>query len=313
MKKNRYPDAFKSLLKLRFTPIQAARDLYYIHVLLEQEQEVMQGRNYFQRFYELISIPRIRRASLAAWVVMIGQQMCGINIISFFSSTIFLDATGSQGKALLASMGFGLVNWVFAMPAVVTIDKFGRRSLLLFSFPNMFWSLLGAGMSFFIPEEHSTARLAASALFIYLFTAFYSPGEGPVAFAYSAEVFPLSHREAGMAFAVATNNVFAFILSLTFFRIEAAFTIQGAFGFYAGLNLLAFVWVFLFVPETKQRTLEELDYVFAVPTRKHIKYQFNKALPYFFKRYVFFRKDAYLEPFYHFDHVATGKRHTDPV
>jgi hypothetical protein len=73
--------------------------------------------------------------------------MCGINIIAFFSPTIFLDATGSQGKALLASMGFGLINWVFAMPAVVTIDKFGRRSLLLFSFPNMFWPLLGAGMS----------------------------------------------------------------------------------------------------------------------------------------------------------------------
>jgi hypothetical protein len=93
-----------------------------------------------------------------------------------------------------------------------------------------------------------------------------------------------------MAFAVAINNVFAFILSLTFFRIEVAFTVHGAFGFYAGLNLLAIVWVFLFVPETKQRTLEELDYVFAVPTRNHIKYQFNKTLPYFFEHYVFFRK-----------------------
>ena len=51
-----------------------------------------------------------------------------------------------------------------------------------------------------------------------------------------------------------------------------------AFGFYAGLNVVALVLIFLFLPETKQRTLEELDYVFAVPTSKHVSYQVNKTL-----------------------------------
>lgn len=59
--------------------------------------------------------------------------------------------------------------------------------------------------------------------------------------------------------------------------------------------------IFLFVPETKQRTLEELDYVFAVPTRTHVNYQLTKALPYFFRRWVLFHKDAKLEPLYTFD------------
>jgi hypothetical protein len=59
--------------------------------------------------------------------------------------------------------------------------------------------------------------------------------------------------------------------------------------------------IFLFVPETKQRTLEELDYVFAVPTRTHVKYQLTKALPYFFQRWVLFNKGAKLEPLYKFD------------
>ena len=93
----------------------------------------------------------------------------------------------------LASWGFGLVNFVFAWPAIWTIDTFGRRSLLLFTFPQMAWTLLTAGLCFLIPQG-SSAHLGLIALFIYLFAAFHSPGEGPVLFTYSAEVFPLSHR-----------------------------------------------------------------------------------------------------------------------
>jgi hypothetical protein len=59
--------------------------------------------------------------------------------------------------------------------------------------------------------------------------------------------------------------------------------------------------IFLWVPETKQRTLEELDYIFAVPTRTHMNYQIKKALPYFINRWILRRKDAVLEPLYQFD------------
>lgn len=59
--------------------------------------------------------------------------------------------------------------------------------------------------------------------------------------------------------------------------------------------------IFLWVPETKQRTLEELDYIFAVPTRTHMRYQFEKALPYFINRWILRKKDAVLEPLYQFE------------
>ena len=83
MKKNRYAKAYRSLLKLRNTPLQAARDLYYIHSLLYQEQVLIREAglkpesNFFTRFFELFSIPRVRRATQASGIVMIGQQMCG--------------------------------------------------------------------------------------------------------------------------------------------------------------------------------------------------------------------------------------------
>lgn len=221
MKKNRYRDAYGSLIKLRNNPIQAARDLNSIHAQLMVEREAIHGSTYITRFIELFTIPRIRRATLASFVVMIAQQMCGINIIAFYSSTVFKQAGTDDFTALLASFGFGLVNFVFAWPAIWTIDTFGRRSLLLFTFPNMAWSLLAAGLCSLIPGTGG-AHLGLVALFIYIFAAFYSPGEGPVPFTYSAEVFPLSHREVGMAWAVATCLFWAAVLSITFPKILAS-------------------------------------------------------------------------------------------
>lgn len=71
---NRYPQAFRSLRRLRFTDLQAARDMYYIHAQLIEENKIIKGNNIFQRISELVTVPRNRRAALAAHTVMLGQQ-----------------------------------------------------------------------------------------------------------------------------------------------------------------------------------------------------------------------------------------------
>lgn len=77
---------------------------------------------------------------------------------------------------------------------------------------------------------------------------------------------------------------------------------------------MAFCMIFLFVPETKQRTLEELDYIFAVPTRTHMKYQVGTVLPWWFKRYVLFRKGEICPPLYTFDgHVSTDDEFVETI
>lgn len=124
---------------------------------------------------------------------------------------------------------------------------------------------------------------------------------------YSAEVFPLSHREIGMSWAVATNNFWASILSLTFPRMLIAMSATGAFGFYAGLNLVALFLIFSFVPETKQKTLEELDYVFSVPNRRHIAFGFKEVVPWFVKRYVL-RQKGLTEPELYKDQNQVSER-----
>lgn len=176
MKKNRYTKAFRSFCRIRNSEMQAARDMYYAHCQVMEERDAFAGVTFMTRAWELLSIPRLRRASLASAWIVISQQFSGINIMAFYSSTIFAEAGYSTLSSLLASMGFGLVLFVFAFPAVYTMDTFGRRNLLLTTFPNMAWCLLAAGLCFLI-DESSSARIPLIAFFIYLFTAFYGPGE----------------------------------------------------------------------------------------------------------------------------------------
>lgn len=252
----------------------------------------------------MFSIPRNRRAALASFIVMFMQQFCGVNVISYYSTNVFVQGGFSNQSAFLASFGFGVINFLFALPAVKTIDTFGRRNLLLTTFPLMSIFLLMTGFAFWIPQSNP-AHIGVIALGIYLFGMVYSPGEGPVPFTYSAEAFPLYLRDIGMSFATATTWFFNFVISITFPRLLGAFAPQGAFGWYAGWNVIGFVLILLFVPETKALSLEELDQVFSVPTRTHAAYQL-KALPRNVKKYLFRMKVEEVEPLYHYEGSKTA-------
>lgn len=353
MKNGRMKDAFTSMSRLRAHPIIAARDFYYSVVIYEEECKLSQNTTYFSRLWDCFSIPRIRRANYGASTVMIAQQMCGINskpqnsflpnpppppspdfgelipclVISFYSSTIFTNVGYTATQALYASLGYGAIQVVFTIPTLFLIDTKGRRTLTLITFPIMCITLLAAGLSLLVPDTASKgAQIGPVVLFVYLFTIAYSLGEGPVAFQYSAEVFPTIQREQGMAWAVCINNTFgkfqissssssslqepyisdippmttkrkltsppstAGILSLTFPRMTTVMTQTGAFGFYAALNLIAWFMIFAFVRETKQLTLEEIDQVFSVPTKEFLAYETKTWLPYFVKRHILRRR-----------------------
>lgn len=267
--KGRHREAFESLKRLRFEEIAAARDCFYQYVLLQEEGSY--DIPTWKRAIQMFTIRRNRNGAIAAWIVMFMQQFCGINVIAYYASSIFIQAKYSEVSALLASWGFGMINFTFALPAFLTIDKFGRRNLLLFAFPWMCAFLLIAGFGFLIHDRQG--RLAMVTTGVYLFSAVYSSSEGPVPFTYSAEAFPLYIRDLGMSWATATCWFFNFILAFTWPRLQNAMTSTGAFGFYAAWNAVGFFLVLWFLPETKGLTLEELDDVFAVPMYDHALYR----------------------------------------
>lgn len=284
--KAKYEEAFLSLCKLRHTKLQAARDLFLINHLLKGEEEIMQQQ---RPFTELFTLGRNRRALTASVITMFLQQFCGVNVTAYYSSSILVTkAAFSHRRALLISMGFGIINFFFAFPAVWTIDSFGRRNLLLFTFPFMALFQLFMCIAFLF-RTRSTAQAVLVIIGMYLFGVAYSPGEGPVPFVYSAESMPLYNRDFGMGIVTSINWFFNFFISITWPKFLSAFTASGAFGWYACWCVIGWWMILLFVPETKDLTLEQLDEVFRIPTCEHIAHGLSQ-LSWFIRRYFFCRK-----------------------
>lgn len=338
-----YLEAYATLLALRGHPVLAAKELLYVHCQMEVEKRFISGKmsdaelvhreeqvveetkgnashsklrarfqparsiNYWQKLGQLFTIKRIRRAMLAAVVVMVSQQLCGVNVLALYSSNFFCEEEASDKigdladpsylQPLFLSWGIGLVNFLFAFPAYYLIDKRGRRWLLLVALPFMALSMLGASLAFLIPAG-SPAHAPVIGVLVYIFMVFYSPSMGPVPFTFSAEVFPMDHRVVGMSFAVFTNMLGLGLLTLFVPIITVKVSHAGLLGIFAGLNVVAFVLIFFFVRETAGATLgrtagsmhfmslEELNYVFGVSTKKHAIYQYRTVLPWIWRYYV---------------------------
>jgi hypothetical protein len=268
---NLYEKAFLALRSLRNSKVQAARDLFLMDHLLQEESGIMHDQ---RRFRELFTVGRCRRALTASVICMFLQQMCGVNVTVYYSSKIMKDKAGwSDKSALLLSAGFGIINFVFAFPAVWTIDTFGRRNLLLFTFP--FMALFQFIMVVAVALPNGPSRQALIIVGMYLFGIAYSPGEGPVPFVYSAESMPLYNRDYGMGIVTGINWLFNFIVSFTWPSMSSdnkGLGASGAFAWYGTWCIIGWWLILLFVPETKDLTLEELDQVFQKSTREYVRH-----------------------------------------
>jgi hypothetical protein len=168
-----------------------------------------------------------------------------------------------------------------AIPAIFSIDKFGRRNLLISTFPIM--AILLTWTSYSFTMEETQTRLILITVSIYLFMIVYSPGMGPVPFTYSAEAFPLHIRAVGMASATSITWAFNFLISFLWPKMVQKFTISGGFAWYAAWNVFGFFFAYFLIPETKNKTLEELDWVFSMRNRDHVAY-YARKLAYVCKR-----------------------------
>ncbi|OMP89288.1 putative polyol transporter 1 [Diplodia seriata] len=287
LKKKRYQAAWASLCRLRHTKLQAARDLFLIHHQLKNENEVFKPQRGVKQLFGLKQLfeSRSRRALQASLIVMFLQQFCGVNVHVYYSVSVFYEqANFPVTSALLAGMGFGIINWLFALPAVITIDTFGRRNLLLSTFPLM--AIFQAFVAISLALDGKTPLLLVG---MYLFAAAYSPGEGPVPFVYSAESMPLHSRDLGMGITTAVLWLFNGILAITYPQFLKSFTPAGTFAWYSAWCIAGWVMILLFVPETKDLTLEDLDKVFSLRTSEHMSHGLRQ-LSFWVKRGILQRK-----------------------
>lgn len=253
---------------------------------------------YFKRLVELWKNKRCRRALLSASIAMISQQMTGVNTIAFLGTAVWENAFKPQNSAragAVIGLLFGAATYLGGLPAYWLSDKYGRSIMLAFGLPNMAWSMFVFAFLFEMPAS-SKARTPMISIFTIIFTLFYAPTAGTSPFSISAEVFPLVSREVGMAVSVAVNLIGAGILVLVFPMLMHRIGITASLSIFAGLNLVAFVLVYLFVPETRRRTLEELQYTFDLPTRLHVKYRRVYIRRYFFENVWQFVRGEKVKP-----------------
>ncbi|KAL7101795.1 hypothetical protein ACP275_08G077100 [Erythranthe tilingii] len=211
--------------------------------------------------------PTVRRMLIAGVGVHFFEHATGTEAVILYGPRIFRKAgVTAKRKLLLATVGVGLTKLTFITISTFIIDKVGRRTLLLFSIGGMILTLAGLGTCLTV-VEHSEKKLlwalVLSLIFVYSFIMFFNVGLCPVCWVYSSEIFPMRLRAAGASVAVAVNRLMNATVSMSFLSLSSAITIGGAFYLFAGVAVVAWFFVFFCLPETKGRSLEEMEELFS--------------------------------------------------
>lgn len=210
--------------------------------------------------------PAVKRILIAVIGLNFFQHATGIEAVVLYSPRIF-KAAGIQdkNKLLLATIGVGFTKCSFILVATFLLDKLGRRVLLLTGVGGMIASLAGLGLGLTI-MDHSKKQLMGPIVLcigtVLTYVAFFSIGPGPITWVYSSEIFPLRLRAQGAGVAVAVNRVMNATISMSFISLYKAITIGGSFFLFCGISVLAWVFFYFFLPETKGRSLEEIEELF---------------------------------------------------
>ncbi|CAN6324804.1 unnamed protein product [Urochloa humidicola] len=212
--------------------------------------------------------PGVRRVLLSALGIHFFQQASGIDSVVLYSPRVFQSAgIADKSKLLGTTCAVGATKTVFILVATFTLDRFGRRPLLLASTGGMAACLVGLGTGLTVTGRHGRVPWAVGVCIASILgvVGFFSVGLGPITWVYSSEIFPLHLRALGCALGVGLNRVTSGVISMTFLSLSKGITIGGSFFLYAGVASLAWVFFFTYLPETRGRTLEQMGDLFGIP------------------------------------------------
>jgi SP family xylose:H+ symportor-like MFS transporter len=203
--------------------------------------------------------------SFGFFVIFIGimlsvfQQFVGINVVLYYAGNIFRNMGASTDSSLLQTIIVGMVNLIFTVVAILTVDKFGRKPLMIIGSLGMAVSMIALGLVFY------TNHVGIAALiFMLTYTASFAMSWGPVCWVLLAEIFPNSIRGA-MSIAVAAQWIANWVISLTFpimndnVWLTAKFNHGFSYWIYGIMGVLSAIFMWKLVPETKGKTLEEME------------------------------------------------------
>lgn len=181
------------------------------------------------------------------------QQFVGINVALYYAPRIFESMGAAKDASMLQTVVMGLINVIFTVVAILTVDRWGRKPLLMVG-------SIGMAVGMFAIAALSYLQIIgiSTLVFIMIYTASFMMSWGPICWVLISEIFPNKIRGAAVAVAVAAQWAANYFISSTYpFMIEYSGAVT--YGFYGIMSILSFVFVWKMVPETKGKTLEEME------------------------------------------------------
>ena len=199
--------------------------------------------------------PGLRAAMIIGIVLAIFSQVTGINAIMYYAPEIFKSTGDGSGSALMQTVLVGIINVAFTLVAIKYVDKLGRKKLLLIGVMGMIICLLVVGAAFYFNMQKGYLVLVAILAYISCFAI----SLGPLTFVVIAEIFPTRARGTAMSVATFILWITVFIVSQTFPMLMGSIGNAFTFWIYMLMAVFAFLFVWKMVPETKGKTLEEIE------------------------------------------------------
>ena len=207
---------------------------------------------------ELLS-PRVRPLLTVGVMLAVFQQITGINTVIYYAPTLLQGAGFGNSGALLANVVNGAVNVGMTIVAIWLLDKVGRRPLLLVGTAGMAVGMTITALSFLGGENLTGALAIVAVLGLLVYTGSFAIGLGPVFWLLIAEIYPLKIRGAAMSVASMANWAANFVVTVSFLTLLSAIGGVGAFFLFGFLTLVALAYFWRKVPETKGRSLQEIE------------------------------------------------------
>lgn len=205
------------------------------------------------------NVPAEKLFAYGKLVIVIGillsvfQQFVGINVALYYAPRIFESMGAAKDASMLQTIVMGVINVIFTIVAILTVDKWGRKPLLITGSIGMAIGMFGvAGMAF------SNLIGMGTLIFIIVYTASFMMSWGPICWVLISEIFPNKIRGQAVAVAVAAQWAANYFISSTY-PMMMEFSGGLTYGFYGLMSVLSAIFVWKFVPETKGKTLENME------------------------------------------------------
>ncbi|KAM1385481.1 hypothetical protein ACFX2F_032039 [Malus domestica] len=233
-------------------------EIDYLSSQAEEEQRKKKSVSYLNVFRS----KEIRLAFLAGAGLQAFQQFTGINTVMYYSPTI-VQMAGIQSNqlAILLSLIVAAMNAAGTVLGIYLIDHFGRKKLALSSLSGVIVSLVILSGAFFFQSSGSTSVIYGyiAVIGLALYIAFFAPGMGPVPWTVNSEIYPEAYRGICGGMSATVNWVSNLIVAQTFLSVAESVGTGATFLILAVVAVIAFIFVIVYLPETKGLTFEEVE------------------------------------------------------